>query len=161
LKAITVLCSLMNLFCNLLQVELYDWDNTGPEVLGEIPELSCERLHELGTELGLYSVGRMLTEKVTTLRNGAEQKASTTLVRCKTYNVAILSSCCCMCMSTHPKQKFMSQFDDMFLVGRTKLEQKLRRSSTMQRRRRRSYEMSFSRRPGSLAVTPRPRLSSL
>lgn len=60
---------------------MYDWDNTGPEVLGEILELSCERLHELGTELGLYSVGRALSEKATTLRNEAEQKASTVLVR--------------------------------------------------------------------------------
>jgi hypothetical protein len=60
---------------------LYDWDNTGPEVLGEVLELSCERLHELGTELGLYRVGRALTEKATTLRNKAEQNASTILVR--------------------------------------------------------------------------------
>ena len=43
------------------KAELYDWDNTGAEVLGEI-ELSCERLEELGTELGLYKVGRSLAE---------------------------------------------------------------------------------------------------
>ena len=44
-----------------LIVELYDWDNTGAEVLGEI-QLDCERLQELGTELGLYKVGRSLAE---------------------------------------------------------------------------------------------------
>ena len=62
-----------------MQVELYDWDNAGDEVLGEI-ELSCDKLHELGTELGLYRVGRALTEEATSLRNEAEQKASTILV---------------------------------------------------------------------------------
>lgn len=61
-----------------LKVELFDWDNTGAEVLGEI-ELSCERLHELGTELGLYRVGRALTEKALILKNEAEQKATSLL----------------------------------------------------------------------------------
>lgn len=41
--------------------ELYDWDNAGAEVLGEL-KLSCDRLEELGTELGLYKVGRNLAE---------------------------------------------------------------------------------------------------
>ena len=58
-----------------LKIELYDWDNTGPEVLGEI-QLSCERLQELGTELGLYRVGRELSEKAQSLKHEAETKAT-------------------------------------------------------------------------------------
>jgi hypothetical protein len=61
-----------------LMVELYDWDNTGAEILGQI-ELSCERLHELGTELGLYRVSRNLAESALTLRNEADLKATALL----------------------------------------------------------------------------------
>jgi vacuolar-type H+-ATPase subunit H len=81
------LCPVWNYECKFtisdksdsLLVELYDWDNTGAEVLGQI-ELSCERLHELGTELGLYRVGRDLSEKAKFVKDDAENKSTNLVV---------------------------------------------------------------------------------